>query len=163
MPMFCVMAKSMIVNPEWTKLAKSIDDKMMADWNQKMKQGWDQLRAANAIMEQTMRDQKAFQDNFDKQEIAFRNSGGINDDFLRSDGSVNPDGGGRSASDHWSDLIRGVDTLNDPSTGGTTQLTNLGSNHFTDGFGNYRTYDDSNATPENQGENGSWTRMTTAQ
>ena len=163
MPMFCVMAKSMIVNPEWTKLAKAIDDKMMADWNQKMKQGWDQLRAANAIMEQTMRDQKAFQDNFDKQEIAFRNSGGINDDFLRSDGSVNPDGGGRSASDHWSDLIRGVDTLNDPSTGGTTQLTNLGSNHFTDGFGNYRTYDDPNATPENQGENGSWTRMTTAQ
>ena len=33
---------------------------------------------------------------------------------------------------------------------------------FTDGFGNYRTYDNPNATPENQGENGSWTRMTEA-
>ncbi|MGA8672380.1 MAG: cysteine rich repeat-containing protein [Terracidiphilus sp.] len=155
MPMFCVIAKSIYVNPEWARLTKAINDKMMADFNQKMKQGWDQLRAAQAISEQTMRQQAAFQANFDKQEEAFRSSGGIDDSYLR-------DGGARSASDHWSDLIRGVDTVNDPSTGGTTQLSNLGQYHFTDGFGNYRTTDDPNYTPEKAGEVGTWTQMTTA-
>ena len=141
----------MYVNPEWTRLTKAINDKMMADFNQKIKQGWDQLRAAQAIMEQTLKQQAAFQANFDKQEEAFRNTPGVDDNFLR-------DGGKRSASDHWDDLIRGVDTVNDPSTGGTTQLSNLGQYHFTDGFGNYRTTDDPNYTPEKAGEVGSWTR-----
>jgi hypothetical protein len=156
MPMFCVIAKSIYVNPEWVRLTKAINDKMMADFNQKLKQGYDQLRAAQAIMEQTMKQQAAFQANFDKQEEAFRNSGGVDDSFLR-------DGGKRSASDHWDDLIRGVDTVNDPSTGGTTQLSNLGQYHFTDGFGNYRTSDDPNYTPESAGEVGSWQLMTAAQ
>ncbi len=163
MPMFCVIAKSAIVNPEWMKLSKAISDKLNADFQQKLKQGLDQLHAAEAIRQQTMKDQATFQANFNKQEIAFRNDRGINDDFLRSDGSVNPNGGARSASEHWSDLMRGVDTMNDPSNGGTTEVSNVGGyNHFTDGFGNYRTYDNSTDTPENQGENGTWTRMTQA-
>jgi hypothetical protein len=155
MPMFCVIAKSMYVNPEWVRLSKAINDKMLADFNQKLKQGYDQLRAAQAIMEQTMKQQAAFQANFDKQEEAFRNSPGVDDSFLR-------DGGKRSAADHWDDLIRGVDTVNDPSTGGTTQLSNLGQYHFTDGFGNYRTSDNPNYTPESAGEVGSWQLMTAA-
>jgi hypothetical protein len=155
MPMFCVIAKSIYVNPEWVRLTKAINDKMMADFNQKMKQGWDQLRAAEAIRQQTMQQQAAFQANFDKQEEAFRNSGGVDDSYLR-------DGGKRSAADHWDDVIRGVDTLNDPSTGGTTQLSNLGQYHFTDGFGNYRTSDNPNYTPEQAGEVGSWTQMAAA-
>ena len=149
MPMFCVIAKSMYVNPEWVRLSKAINDKMLADFNQKLKQGYDQLRAAQAIVDQTMKQQAAFQANFDKQEEAFRNSGGVDDSYLR-------DGGARSAADHWDDMIRGVDTVNDPSNGGTTQLSNLGQYHFTDGFGNYRTTDDPNYTPEKAGENGSW-------
>jgi hypothetical protein len=155
MPMFCVIAKSMYVNPEWVRLSKAINDKMLADFNQKLKQGYDQIRAAQAIMEQTMKQQAAFQANFDKQEEAFRNSPGVDDSFLR-------DGGKRSAADHWDDLIRGVDTVNDPSTGGTTQLSNLGQYHFTDGFGNYRTSDNPNYTPEQADEVGSWQLMTAA-
>ena len=155
MPMFCVIAKSIYVNPEWGRLTKAINDKMMADFNQKMKQGWDQLRAAEAIRQQTMQQQAAFQANFDKQEEAFRSSGGVDDSYLR-------DGGARSAADHWDDVIRGVDTVNDPSNGGTTQLSNLGQYHFTDGFGNYRTTDDPNYTPEKAGEVGTWTQMTAA-
>lgn len=162
MPMFCVMAKSMYVNPEWARLSKAINEKMLADFNQKLKQGYDQLRAAQAIMEQTMRDQAAFQKNFDKQEAAFRNDPGVKDDFLRTSDGSGGGGGARSASDHWSDLIRGVDTMNDPSTGGTTQLSNSGQYHFTDGFGNYRTSDNPNYTPEQAGEVGSWTMMTAA-
>ena len=156
MPMFCVIAKSVYLNPEWGRLTKAINDKMMADFQQKMKQGWDQLRAAEAIRQQTMQQQAAFQANFDKQEEAFRNSPGVDDSYLH-------DGGKRSAADHWDDLIRGVDTVNDPSNGGTTQLSNLGQYHFTDGFGNYRTSDDPNYTPEKAGEVGTWTAMTQAQ
>jgi hypothetical protein len=155
MPMFCVIAKSMYVNPEWVRLSKAITAKMLADFNQKLMQGYDQLRAAQAIVDQTMKQQAAFQANFDKQEEAFRSSGGVDDSYLR-------DGGARSAADHWDDVIRGVDTVNDPSTGGTTQLSNLGQYHFTDGFGNYRTSDNPNYTPENAGEVGSWTQMTAA-
>jgi Cysteine rich repeat len=155
MPMFCVIAKSMYVNPKWVRLSKAIHDKMLADFNQKLKEGYDQLRAAQAIVAQTMKQQAAFQANFDRQEEAFRSSGGVDDSYLR-------DGGARSAADHWDDLIRGVDTLNDPN-GGTTQLSNLGQYHFTDGFGNYRTTDDPNYTPEKAGEVGTWTQMTAAQ
>jgi hypothetical protein len=154
MPMFCVIAKSYYVNPQWARLSKAINDKLLADFNQKMKEMDDQTRAAMAIVAQTMKDQAAFQANFDKQEAAFRSSGGVDDSYLR-------DGGARSAADHWDDLIRGVDTLNDPN-GGTTQLSNLGQYHFTDGFGNYRTTDDPNYTPEKAGEVGSWTQMTEA-
>jgi hypothetical protein len=154
MPMFCVIAKSYYMNPQWLRLAKAINDKMLADFDQKMKQMDDQVRAAQAIMAQTMRDQATFQANFDKQEAAFRSSGGVDDSYLR-------DGGARSAADHWDDVIRGVDTLNDPN-GGTTQLSNLGQYHFTDGFGNYRTTDDANYTPEKAGEVGTWTPMTAA-
>jgi Cysteine rich repeat len=155
MPMFCVIAKSLYVNPEWARLSKAITDKMNADFAQKLKEGDDQLRAAQAIMQQTMQQQAAFQANFDKQEQAFRSSGGVDDSYLR-------DGGARSAADKWDDVIRGVDTVNDPSPGGTTQLSNLGQYHFTDGFGNYRTTDDPNYTPEKDGEVGSWTPMTAA-
>jgi hypothetical protein len=56
-----------------------------------------------------------------------------------------------------------VDTVNDPSTGGTIQLSNAGQYHFTDGFGNYRTSDDPNYTPEKAGAVGSWTAMTPVQ
>jgi hypothetical protein len=155
MPMFCVIAKSFEIDPKWNRLAKAINDKMVADFDQKLKQGYDQIHAAQAIMEQTMKQEAAFQANFDKQDAALRSSGGVDDSYLR-------DGGKRSASDHFDDLIRGVDTVNDPSTGGTTPLSNLGQYHFTDGFGNYRTTDDPNYTPEKAGEVGSWTQMTTA-
>jgi hypothetical protein len=154
MPMFCVIAKSLYVNPQWARLNKAINDKVVADMTQKLKEGEDQLRAAQAIMDQTMKQQAAFQANFDKQEAAFRSSGGVDDSYLR-------DGGKRSAADHWDDLIRGVDTLNDPN-GGTTQLSNAGQYHFTDGFGNYRTSDDPNYAPEKAGEVGSWSQMTVA-
>jgi hypothetical protein len=39
MPMFCVITKSMYINPEWARLANAIKDKMLADFNQKVKQG----------------------------------------------------------------------------------------------------------------------------
>jgi Cysteine rich repeat len=167
MPVYCVIAKSVQYDPQWTLRYRAINATLLQMFNQKLQQGWDQLRAAQAISDQTMRDQQAFQANFDRQERAMmRDSGGGNsvDGFLRTDDSGGGGGGGaRSSSDRVSDLLRNVDTMNDPSTGGTKEVSNLGGyNHFTDGFGNYRSYDSPSATPENQGENGSWTRMTEA-
>ena len=161
MPVYCLMAKSVQVDPKWLARDAAINATLMQMFNQKLKQGWDQIRAADALSDETMKQNAQFLANVGRQEEAMRSSGGSVDGFLRSDGSGG--GGGRTSSDNVSDLIRGVDTVNDPSTGGTKQLDYSGGyNHFTDGFGNYRTYDDPNATPENQGENGSWQRMTSA-
>ncbi len=161
MPIYCLIAKSVQYDARWLARQKAIQDTLVQMFNRKLHQGWDQIRAADAMTDEIVRQNNQFLDNVGRQEVAMRSSGGSVDSFLRSDGSGG--GGGRTSSDNVSDLIRGVDTVNDPSTGGTKQLDYSGGyNHFTDGFGNYRTYDDPNATPENQGENGSWQRMTPA-
>jgi hypothetical protein len=82
MPTFCVIAKSMYVNPKWVRLSKAINDKMLTDFNQQLKEGYDQLRAAEAIVAQTMKQQAAFQANVDKQEESFRSSGGVDDSWM---------------------------------------------------------------------------------
>jgi hypothetical protein len=170
MPVYCLIAKSVQYDPQWTLRYRAIQATLTKMFNQKLQQGWDQIRAAEALTDETMRRNQEFLDNIGRQETAMmRDSGGGNsvDGFLRSDdsggGGGGGGGGGRSSADRMSDLLRNVDTMNDPSTGGTKEVSNLGGyNHFTDGFGNYRTYDSPNATPENQGENGSWQRMTEA-
>jgi hypothetical protein len=161
MPVYCLIAKSVQYDLKWSLRDRAVVATLQQIFNQKIKEGWDQIRAADALTDQMVRQQTQFLDSVSRQEQAMMSSGGSADDFLRTDGSGG--GGGRTSSDNVSDLIRGVDTLNDPSTGGTTQLSNLGQYHFTDGFGNYRTYDDPNATPENNNENGTWQRMTLAQ
>lgn len=164
MPVYCLIAKSVQYTPQWTMRYRAINATLTQMFNQKLQQGWDQLHAAQALDEQTMRNAAEFQKNFDRQERAmFHESGG-------GGGTSGGSGGGTLGGflrdekhDGFSDLTRQVDTMNDPSTGGTKEVSNLGGyNHFTDGFGNYRTYDNPNDTPENTGENGSWTRMTEA-
>ena len=168
MPIYCLIAKSVQYDPKWSARDRAIVTTLTQMFNQKIKQGWDQIRAADAIMDETVRQQGQFLASVDQWERGFRSSGGGGsgnsvDGFLRTD-SGGGGGGGRTSSDNVSDLLRGVDTLNDPSTGGTKQLDNSGGyNHFTDGFGNYRTYDSPNDTPENHNENGTWQRMDPAQ
>ena len=120
MPVYCVIAKSVQYDPQWTLRYRAINATLLQMFNQKLQQGWDQLRAAQAISDQTMRDQQAFQANFDRQERAMmRDSGGGNsvDGFLRTDDSGGGGGGGaRSSSDRVSDLLRNVDTMNGTAT-----------------------------------------------
>jgi len=164
MPVYCVIAKSIQVDAAWMLRDRAINATLLQTFNQKLQQGWDQIRAADALTDEMVRQNTQFLDNVGRQEKAMMSSGGSVDNFLRSDGSGGGGGSSRTSSDNVSDLLRNVDTMNDPSTGDTKQVSNLGGyNHFTDGFGHYRTYDDPNATPENQGENGSWQRMTPAQ
>jgi hypothetical protein len=161
MPIYCLIAKSVQYDPKWIARAQAINATLTQMINQKIKEGWDSIRAADAASDEAVKKNGEFLDNVNRQEIAMRSNTG-DDSFLRTGSGGG--GGGRTSSDNVSDLIRNVDTMNDPSTGDTKQVSNLGGyNHFTDGFGHYITYDDPNATPENQGENGSWTRMTAAQ
>jgi hypothetical protein len=167
MPVYCLIAKSVQYDPKWSARQQAILATLVQMFNQKLKQGWDQIRAADALTDETMRQQRQFLDNVGRQEAAMRSSGGGSgnsvDGFLRTDDSGGGRGGGRTSADNLSDLLRNVDTMNDPSTGGTKEVSNLGGyNHFTDGFGNYRTYDNPNDTPENHNENGTWQRMTVA-
>ena len=104
-PTFCVMAKSMYVNGSGCG-SQHGQREDAADFNQKLKQGYDQLRAAQAIMEQTMRYQAAFQANFDKKEAIFRNSPESTMIFCTMMMAA------AAPAPRWSDLIRGVDNVN---------------------------------------------------
>ena len=127
MPVYCVIAKSVQYEPAWTLRYRAISATLTQMFNQKLKQGWDQIRAADALTDETMRQQAQFLDNVGRQEVAMRSSGGSVDSFLRPDGSGGGGGGGRTSSDNVSDLLRNVDTMNDPSTGGTKEVSNLGA------------------------------------
>jgi hypothetical protein len=156
MPIYCLMAKSVQYDARWLARHKAIQATLVQMFNQKLQQGWDQIRAADAMTDEAVRRNNQFLDGVGRQEKAMFSSGGPSggggDGFLRDE-----------THDGFSDLIRNVDTMNDPSTGGTKEVSNLeGYNHFTDGFGNYRSYDNPNDTPENHNENGAWTRMTAA-
>ena len=162
MPFFCLIAKSLTIDPQWQQLANKIHDQMVAAFNQKLQQGYDQIRASQAAVQQMQEQEREFDKSIDKFDQSLRTSS-FDDSWLRDASGGGSGGATRSSFDHADDVIRGVDTLNDPSTGGTKQLSNLGQYHFTDGFGNYRTSDDPNYTPEKAGEVGSWQLMTTAQ
>jgi hypothetical protein len=159
MPVFCLIAKSMTINPEWGQMSLKIQGEILAAFNQKVQQGYDQIRAGQAAMAQMQARESALNASVAKQDAALRGPG-FDDSWLRTSSGGGGGAAARSNADHFSDNIRGVDTLNDPSTGGTIQLSNEGRYHFTDGFGNYRTSDDPNYTPEKAGAVGSWTAMT---
>jgi hypothetical protein len=163
MPIFCLIAKSLTFNPQWQQLGTKIHDQMVAAFNQKLQQGYDQIRASQAAVAQMQAQEREFNKSMDAFDQSLRSSN-FDDSWLRdASGGGGSGGPTRSSFDRMDDGIRGVDTLNDPSTGGTIQLTNLGQYHFTDGFGNYRSTDDPNYTPEKAGEVGTWTQMTPVQ
>ncbi len=164
MPVFALTVKSLAMNPQWMQVNKTINDQLQAAFDQKLKQGYDQLRAAQAVMAQTQAQEKKFDKGIEKFDQNLRTAT-FDDSWLRTTGG----GSGGSAptlssTDRASNLLRGEDTVIDPtSSTGTTQLSSAGYYHFTDGLGNYRTYSDRNMTPEQAGESGSWTPLTTVQ
>src|SRR5260370_12807957 len=94
-------------------------------FNQKLKQGWDQIRAADAMTDEMVRQNTQFLDSVGRQEVAMRSSGGSVDSFLRSDGSGGGGGGGRTPNDNMSDLIPNVHTLNHPISLVTKPVSNF--------------------------------------
>jgi hypothetical protein len=162
MSVFCLISKSLVINPTWQNLVNQIQAQLVAAISEKLKQGQSQLLAGQAAMQQMQAQEKAMNSSVASFDAKLR-SPGFDDSWLRTSSGGSGGGSGRSSSDHFDDNIRGKDTMNDSSTGGTTQLSNAGQYHFTDGFGNYRTSDVPNYTPGAAGESGSWTQMTVAQ
>ena len=154
MTIFAAISKSVSPIPAWTARAKAVDQQLVAIFNQKLKQGYDQIRAAQALADQVTKNMGEFEKGVNSQMAANRASG----DDSSGDGSG---GSKRSVQDKWDDLYRGVDTVNDPSNGGTSQHSYMEQYHWTDGFGNYYNTNDPNDDPNGR-KPGSWTLMTTA-
>jgi len=154
MPVFCAIARSVTPDPKWIERTQAINARMMALFNQHLKEGYDQIAASKRLSEQVMKNQEEFSASINAWILANRDSGGAR----ATGGSSGRTEGGRSAADAISDQIRGVDTVNDPMWG-TSQHSYMEQYHFTDGFGNYRHTNDPNAIPN---EPGNWERMTPA-
>jgi len=144
----------LLFKPGVARLSKAITDKMVADFNQKLKEGYDQLRAAQAIVDQTMKQQALSKPTSTNREVAFRSSGGVDDSYLRmaANAACRPLGRCDSRRRHAQRSQRGYDAT----------LISAVSLHRRFSGGNYRTADDPNYTPEKAGEVGSWTQMTEA-
>jgi hypothetical protein len=164
MPVFALIAKSLAMNPQWEQVDKTINDQLLAAFNQKLQQGYDQLRAAAAVMSQVQAQVQEFDKGIAKFDQSLRTST-FDDSWLRTTGGGSSGSGGQlSNTDRTSNLLRSEDTVEDPnSSTGRTQLSSAGDYHFTDGLGDYRTYSDPNMTPEKDGASGSWTPLTTVQ
>jgi len=57
MPVYCVIAKSVQADPKWLARVAAINATLTQMFNQKLQQGWDQIRAADALTDETMRQQ----------------------------------------------------------------------------------------------------------
>jgi hypothetical protein len=91
--------------PQWTLRYRAINATLLQMFNKKLQQGWDQIRAADAMSDETMRRNTQFLDSIGRQEVAMRSngessggSGGGGDGFLRDEGH-----------DRFSDLMRSAD------------------------------------------------------
>jgi hypothetical protein len=148
MKVFAAIEKSVRVNPDWSQRAGVIVQKLNQAVDQKIKEGYDQLAAAQRITQQVMANEKAFNESIDRQIQANRQSGASS-----SGGSS-----GRSVFDKADDLVRGVDTTEDPMWG-TSQHSNLEQYHWTDGYGNYRDSNDANYNPNQSESTSNWQLM----
>ena len=60
MPIYCLMAKSVQYDPKWLARAQAIHATLNQMFNQKLKAGWDSIRASDALTDETMRQQAQF-------------------------------------------------------------------------------------------------------
>ena len=63
MPLYCLIAKSVQYDPQWTLRYRAISATLVKMFNQKLQQGWDQIRAADAMSDEAMRRNAQFLDN----------------------------------------------------------------------------------------------------
>jgi hypothetical protein len=140
MPVFCAIAKSVNPDPKWAERTQAINARLVALFNQRLKEGYDQMAAAQRLSEQVMKNQEEFSSSVNAWILANRENGGSRP----AEGTGKSAGGGRSAADLISDQIKGVDTVKDPLWG-TSQHSYTEQYHYTDGFGNYKHTNDPNA------------------
>jgi len=150
MTVFAAIAKSVVPTPQWQERAQAVNAKLIAAFNQKLKEGNDQLRAAQEIDRETTQNLAAFDKTVDAQIQANRASGNYSAPSTHS-----------SPWDGADKNIREEDTTIDPgSPTGTSQHSFMQTYHWTNGFGDYRDSNDPSYNP-NSSENGNWQLMTT--
>jgi hypothetical protein len=151
MTVFAAIAKSVLPTPQWVERANAVNNQLTAEFNRKLKQGADQLRAAQEIDRETMQNLAAFDKTVDAQIQANRASSNYSA----------PSGHSSSPWDGFDKNIREEDTTIDPGAPyGTSQHSSLQKYHWTNGFGTYYNTDNPNDNP-NETENGNWQLMTT--
>jgi hypothetical protein len=152
---FAAMAKTMCPTPEWSARSNVINARLKQMFQQKLKQGYDDIRAAEAVRNQmvkTMGDSGGYP-------AFLRDSGNEGyPGFLRDGGgSSDVTGGRRSAGDGWDAGIRGVDVVKEGN--GTTERPYAdGDYHWGNGFGDHLDLKDPNEDP-NGHEPGTWERL----
>jgi len=137
---------SVQTNPQWMQRADSIRAQLNNQFNQNLAQGYANIEAAGRLSRQISANNDAMIASMDRQRAASNASASA--------------ASARNGNDKFDDYIRGVDTMNDPSTG-TSQHSSSEQFHWTDGYGNYTHSNDASFDP-NQTSNITWQQMTPA-
>jgi hypothetical protein len=142
-PVFATIAKSFRPNPAWQQRLAAINAYLTDQFNRQLQAGYDSIAAAGRLSRQISANNDAMIAAIDRR--------------LETSRAVGSGSGTRTATDKFSDYIRGVDTVDDPYYG-TSQHANTEQRHWTDGYGSYRHSNDATYNP-NQTEKGDWQLM----
>jgi hypothetical protein len=143
---FAVIPKSIRRNPAWQARYNAISRALGEQFNQQLRAGYDTIAAAGRLSQQLTANSNAFLASVDASLGSSRTGGAGNGDGV----------------DKFDDLIRGVDTTDDPYYG-TSQHSTSESYHWTDGYGGYRNTNDPGANPNVTEGGGTWTLMQPSQ
>jgi hypothetical protein len=150
MTVFSAIEKSIRPDPAWQQRDAAIQTVLRQRVQQKIQQGYAQIEASKKMAADVMANEAAFDKSIDQQMAYLRTGAGGGEGG--SAGSP-----GRSSFDKADDVIRGVDTTDDPFWG-QSQHSNLEQYHWTDGYGNYVNTNDPNYNPS-QDRAGDWQLM----
>ena len=143
---FAVIPKSIRRNPAWAARYNAISRSLGEQFNRQLQAGYDNIAAAGRLSQQLTANSNAFLASVDASLGSSRTGGG----------------GGGGGVDKFDDLIRGVETTDDPYYG-TSQHATSESYHWTDGYGGYRNTNDPGANPNVTEGSGTWTLMPPSQ
>ena len=139
---------SVQTNPQWTQRAEGIRAQLGNQFNQNLAQGYANIEAAGRLSRQISANNDSMIASMDNQRAA-------------SNAASSSAASARSGNDKFDDYVRGVDTMNDSYTGGTSQHSSTEQYHWTDGYGNYAHSNDASFDP-NQTSSITWQQMTPA-
>ena len=143
---FAAIPKSIRRNPAWTARYTAISRSLGEQFNRQLQAGYDNIAAAGRLSQQLTANSNAFLASVDASLGSSRTGGG----------------GGGGGVDKFDDLIRGVETTDDPYYGTSQHSTNE-SYHWTDGYGGYRNTNEAGANPNVTEGSGTWTLMQPSQ
>jgi hypothetical protein len=146
-PVLQAIRRSARVNPAWQQLYAQIMQQLAAGFNQQIEAGYQSIYAAGQLSRQISANNDAFLNAMQQQRAA---------EHAQFQAARHADQ--RSATDEFSDYLRGVQTYEDPYWGQSQHASDY-QYVWTDGFGNYRYSNDPSVHPS-IGDNINWQLMT---